>query len=437
MLTDKIKEITKNTGFKKYYRNTGWLFGQKVLDMTINLFLSIWIIRYLGPTDFGILSYSISIVSIFSSFVGLGLDTILVKELVNKSSHENKILGSAFLLRIVSASVSLILIFIYIYLQEANKASIIIFIISFGVIIRSFNIIEFYFQSKVLSKYVAFAKSISLLSASIVKVILLVNELSLIYFAQVFIFEILVFVIFLTYFYSNHGKSSRSIFKWRVVFKECESLLKKSWPLMLAGIVITIYMKIDQIMINNIMGSEFVGYYAAASKLSEIWYFIPVIITSSLFPALIKAKISCKLLYELRLKRLYCFLIWLAFFVAFFTTLISDVLIDFLYGKEYLYTSDVLKIHIWTSVFVFAGVASDKWLVNEGLQIYSLRNCLIGAIINIILNFILITEYGVIGAAYATLISQAIASYFLLLISKKTRINFINLTCSVLFNKLI
>jgi O-antigen/teichoic acid export membrane protein len=210
------------------------------------------------------------------------------------------------------------------------------------------------------------------------------------------------------------------------------SLLKDSWPLILSGVVISVYMKIDQVMIKEMMNNEAVGQYSAALRLSEVWYFIPMVIANSLFPAIINAKNQSEKLYYDRLQKLYDFMTWMAIFIALPMTFLSDWLINLLFGEEYHQAGNVLMIHIWASVFVFLGVASSKWFISENLQKYSFYRTLTGAIINILLNYIMIPLYGILGAAMATLISQSIASYFFNITNKKLRYTFLLQTNAIL-----
>jgi len=181
------------------------------------------------------------------------------------------------------------------------------------------------------------------------------------------------------------------------------------------------------------MNAEAVGQYAAAVRLSEAWYFIPMVIASSLFPAIINAKKQSEELYYARLQKLYSLMVWLAIAIALPMTFLSDWVVHFLYGEQYNQAGSVLMIHIWAGVFVFLGVASGKWLLSENLQIFSTVNTSIGMIVNVWLNYILIPKIGVLGAAWATLISYFVAAYLCLLFFKKTRINFVNLSKSLLF----
>jgi len=187
-------------------------------------------------------------------------------------------------------------------------------------------------------------------------------------------------------------------------------LLRDSWPLILSGMVISIYMKIDQVMIKEMLGAQQVGHYAAAVKLSEAWYFIPMAITSHVFPAIINAKKQSEELYYQRLQKLYNLMVWLAVAIALPTTFLAPWVIRVLYGEAFLPAAGVLSIHIWASVFVFLGVASGKWFLCENYIKKNFYRTLFGMVINAVLNLILIPLYGIYGAAVATLLGQMAAN---------------------------
>ena len=180
-------------------------------------------------------------------------------------------------------------------------------------------------------------------------------------------------------------------------------------------------MRIDQVMIKEIMDTGAVGNYAVAVRLSEVWYFIPMAITSSLFPAIIDAKkISEKLYYE-RLQKLYALMTWLAIGIALPITFLADDIIRLLFGMQYQDAAGVLVIYVWAGVFVFLGVASSQYLIVENYTRISFFRTAIGAIVNVGLNIILIPKYGINGAAMATLISYFLSTFFICFIPKTSK----------------
>jgi len=427
----RVLEIWGHSGFQKYFRNTGWLFGEKILRMFAGLFVGVWVARYLGPEQFGLFNYAISFAGLFTVISSFGLDTILVRELVKHKEKRDPLLGTVFVLKIIGALTSLIILALAVFFTgNTSFENILIFIVASAVIFQSFNVVDLYFQSKVLSKYVVYANVISLLITSVIKVFLILTNSSLIYFAIVILVDSLVLMFGYIYFYKKQGLK---FFKWNFDKVVAEGLLKDSWPFIISGMAIMIYVKIDQVMIKNMLGDGAVGQYAAAVRLSEAWYFIPMIIASSLLPAIINAKkVSEKLYYE-RLQKFYDFMVLISITIAISMTFLSNWIVKLLYGVQYMAAGNVLMIHIWAGIFVFLGVANGRWMLIENLQKFSIINTVVGAIINILLNYILIKSYGIQGSAWATVISYAFSGYLMLLVFKKTRINFINLSKSLFF----
>lgn len=420
-LTSKIQNLQQHSGFMKYFKNTSWLFAEKILRMVVGLFVGIWVARYLGPEQFGLFSYAQSFVGLFTAIATLGLDGIVVRELVKDESRRDELIGTAFYLKLIGAIAVLIVLAVAIqFTSNDHYTNVLVFIIASATIFQAFNVVDMYFQAKVLSKYVVYANVISLFISSIVKIVLILNDAPLLAFAWATLFDSVVLALGFIYYYVKNN-STFNIQHLTFKRETAVSLLKDSWPLILSGIVVSIYMKIDQVMIQEMMGSEAVGQYAAAVRLSEAWYFIPMVVASSLFPAIINAKKQSEELYYARLQKLYDLMVWMAIAIALPMTFLSDWVVNLLYGEQYSQAGSVLMIHIWAGVFVFLGVASGKWFVAENLQMLSFWRTFYGMVLNVILNFVLIPKYGIQGAAVATLTSQAMAAYIFDFFNIKTR----------------
>ncbi len=431
----RLKHLTYSAkthqGFRRYFANTSWMFAEQLLRMIAGLLVGIWVARYLGPEQFGVFSYAIAFASLFSSIAKLGLDGIVVRDLVREPEQRDRYLGTAFWLKLGGALIMLGAVALAMQLTSSDHlTNLYILIIASGAIFQSFEVVDFYFQSKVLSKFVSICKMTQLLLSSLLKLYFIFTGADLIWFVLVTLVDQLSLALSLYLAYRHQKLCS---FYRHFDMKTAKQLLKDSWPLIFSGLVIMIYMRIDQIMIKEMLGEREVGLYSAAVRLSEVWYFIPAIITTSLFPSIINAKKISEKLYYTRLQRLYTLMAWLAIAIALPMTFLSDWLVALLYGAAYSEAGKVLMINIWAGVFVFIGVASSKWFVSEGLQKYLTINTVVGAIMNILLNLFLIPKYGVYGAAIATVISQAVASYFMNLIFQRTRLNFFRLTRSVVF----
>ena len=385
------------------------MLGEKILRMFVGLFVGIWVARYLGPEQFGLLSYAQSFVFLFTAIATLGLDGIVVRELVKDESRREELLGTAFGLKFIGAILILPVLWLAVQLTSNDTyTNLLVFIIASATIFQSFNVIDFYYQAKVKSKYVALANSLALAASSAVKIILILTEAPLMAFAVMVTFDAFVLSLGLVFFYKV--SSRKKLFSWK--FRACTAkrLLKDSWPLILSGLVISVYMKIDQVMIKEMLDSDAVGQYAAAVRLSEAWYFIPMVIANSVFPAIINAKKVSNELYLQRLQRLYTLMVWMAIGIALPMTFLSDWLTTLLYGQEYQEAGIVLMVHIWAGVFVFLGVAFTKYLTSENLVIKSFYRTTFGAVTNVALNFFLIPVYGIVGAAIATLLGQMFAN---------------------------
>ncbi len=404
------RQFEGRKNLKKITENIGWLFFDKILRMGMGLVVGVWVARYLGPELFGTWNYALAFSALFGTFATLGLDGIAVRELVKTPEKENEILSSAFILCLAGG--------VFAFLASGAAISILkpqdtltfwlVVIASAGFIFQSFMVIDYHNQAKLRSKNTVIAMNSAFIVNSAVRVGFILFKAPLMAFAIAGLAEIALGTALMLIFYFK--KNKKFIFTPYLV--QIKTLLKDSWPLILSGLAIMVYMKIDQIMIGEMLGETAVGLYSAAVKISEVWYFIPIVITSSLFPSIVEAKKQDEKLYYKRLQQLYSLMILISAAIALPMTFLSDWVIRFLYGDAYLLAASVLSIHIWAGIFVFLGVASGQWLLIENLQKIALKRTLFGVISNIILNFFLIQKLSIFGAALATLISQSIAAFF-------------------------
>lgn len=431
-IAKKLTNLKNNQGVMKYLKNTSWLFGEKILRMTVGLFVAVWVTRYLGPEKFGLFSYAQSFVGLFVVIATLGLDSIVVRELVNNEKKRDEILGTAFYLKLIGAfSVIFILVVALLFTEHSLQVNIFIFIISFGTVFQSVNVIDYYLQSKVLSKYVVYSNVITLFTSSLIKVLLIFYEAPLMYFVFVILIDAVVFALWQLYFYTHLKFKVR---KWKFNKTLAKSMLRESLPLIIAGVINSVYMKVDQVMINSLLGSVEVGYYSSAVRLSEVWFGIGVVICNSLFPAILNAKKISERLYYERIYKLFQLLVVISYLLSFAVYFLSDYIIVGLYGDAFKNASSVLAIHIFSAIFVYLGVSSGRWLISEGKTKLNLYRNLIALLINIILNVAFINKFGIVGAAYASLISYAVGFYLFDLLLRETRLIFVLKSKALLLN---
>lgn len=405
---------------RKVAVNTSWLFADRILRMGVGLFVGVWVARYLGTQQFGLLNYATAFVALLTPFATLGLDNIVVREIVRDSSHKNEILGTTFFLKFIGGFVLVGLALLSISLLRSGEPLTcwIISVLSTGVIFQAFDTIDLQFQAQVQSKYTVIAKNLAFIIITLVKITLIQINASLIAFAWVVLAESGLGAIGLAIVYRVQGYS---FWAWRWSFTHAIALLKESWALMLSGLTIMIYMRIDQIMLGQMIDDRAVGLYSAATRISELWYFIPTAICSSVFPIIIEAREISESLYYQRIKQLLRLMIFLSTAIAIPMTFLSKTFVVGLFGQEYIAASSILAIHIWASLFVFMGVATSPWFITEGLTKLSLQRTLIGAIANVLLNFLLIPTYSGNGAAITTVVSYAFAAFIANFFNKKTR----------------
>lgn len=417
----KISKVLRGPELQKYLFNTSWMLGEKVFTMSIAMLASIFVARYLGPERFGILSYAVSLSSLFAIATHMGLGGLAVRELVNKPDKSPELIGTIFGLKLFGALFALIIYLLFIFFSE-NRTSIqfwVLVLVSGTIFLKPFEVFDFWFQSKVMVKYSSLVRGISKISGALVKISLVLITANLIAFASIYLLEaFLAASLFISFFIK---KSDFSVRSWRFNFSRAKSLLGEGWMLMLGAVFAIVYLKIDQVMIKWLMNTEEVGIYSVAVKLSETWYFIPTAIVSSLFPKLLELKKEDQEKLNDRLQYLLNLLFLIAFSLAIIITFVSEPVIKFLYGVEFHGAALILTVHIWAGVFIFMRAAFSKWILIENAIVFSVITQGLGALANIVINLFLIPKYGGVGAAIATIISYAMASYFALLFYKKSR----------------
>lgn len=421
----------KNSDVNSVIKNIAWLFFDKILRMGVGVFVVVLLARYLGPEQFGLYNYTTALIALFGAFSALGLNAIVTRDLVIKENKE-KILASAFGLRLLGSFVAYIALVISIYFLRADDtlAKSLTIIMGLTLFFGSSDIIKYWFESQVASKYTVIIENTAFLIFAITKLILIYLKVPLIVFGYVLVLETLFVCIGLFYIYSYNSKSLK---KWLFDAKEAKYLLSESWPLIISGMAWVIYTKVDQIMIGQMLDDTQVGLYSAASRLSEIANFFPVIITFSVIPVILKLKNENLKLYNERFQQLYYVIVSLMVILAIIVTFLSKFIISLLYGEEYLASAQVLSIHFWIVVCTTLAVISGRYLVNQGLQRLTMYRHLVGVMLNLPLNYFMIPLYGIEGAAIASLCALFSANYIFDFFDKKTRFVFIQKTRALCF----
>ena len=413
------QKLEERSNLRKIIGNTGWLFGEYGLKLVVGSIVGVLLARYLGPEQFGIYNYALAFVVLLEPISSLGLNAIITRNIVRNPEAKEEILGTAFAMRLIGGFLSLIIIVSLNWLLQPDNLLLILFVglLSIGNLFKAFQVIDFWFQSQVLSKYVVIAKSLTLLISFAIKITLIFVEAPLIAFIAASAIELIFIGVGLVIAYQICGQK---ILDWRFKFTCGQKLILRSWPLIISGFGAALYLKIDQIMLAQFVTKTDLGIYAVAASISEIWYFIPRAIVSSIFPSLLKTREESPKNYNNKLQKLYDFLFCTSLLITVPVTFAATPLLTVLYGQAYRQAGLILSIHIWASLFIFMRAALSKWLIAEDLLKFSLVTHGLGAIANVTLNLFLIPKLGGIGAAIATVISYAVASYLALFIHPKT-----------------
>ncbi len=405
-----LSKFKSRSGLRAIIANTGWLFADRILRMGASLVIGVWVARYLGVQQYGLFNYALAFVSLFSPIFTLGLDDVVVRHFVRQSSDKEEILGTTFWLKLLGGIASVLLaVSTMFFLGENETLKIwLVAILGMAGIFRAADTIEIWFQSQVQSKYTVIAKNAAFLLNSGIKIALILTKAPLLAFAWVTLAEYAMSAIGLLIVYQVKGSS---LWLWRWSFSAAKTLMKESLPLIFSGFAILIFMKIDQVMLGQMIGNSEVGIYSAAVRVSEIWYFIPGAIVSSVAPAIYAAKEKSESLYYQRLGQLLSLMTCISLAIALPMSFLSNKIIMVMFGSGYAQAGPILAVHIWTSLFVFMGLATSPWFIAESLNHVSLGKTLFGAILNIVLNLFLIPKYAGLGAAIATIIAQAAAAF--------------------------
>ena len=407
--------------FKRYFENISWLVLEKGFTLLVGLVVGIYVARYLEPERFGLLNYAISFVSIFSAFSTLGMDQIIVRELVRQPEKQSDLLGTGFILKLAGSGILvLLMVIILVFMDHDAFTNTLILIIAVAEIFKGFEVINYFFQAKVLSKYVVQVQLLINLFLSLVKLGLVFAHAPLIWFAIIIVLGSIFNALGFLYAYQ---KREGSPWNWEFRKPLAYLLLRESWPLALYGIALHVQARIDQVMLGKMMNNIEVGQYSVALRFIEIFGFIPMILMNTFTPAVTKAKAFSEAFYHIRLVSLYRLM-----FLAFLLTAIpiyffAEDLITMLYGLQYQSAGYLLSLFALRLFFANMGVGKSVFIVNESLFKYSLFTVVIGAFTNIALNYLLIPRYASVGSIVASMISFTVSIFIVDLFFQKTREN--------------
>lgn len=414
----------------KEIKNVGWLIGGKVTQMILSLVVGVISARYLGPNNYGLVNYGTTYVSFFMSFCTLGINSVIIKDFFDHPEERGVAIGSTLVLRIISsfASALMILGIVSVLDRDEPLTIVVVALSSISLLFHVFDTFNYYFQSQYKSKITAIVTLIAYVSTAIYKIILLIVNASVIWFAFASSVDYIVLGLLLYVFY-RINKGPTLSFSWA----KAKSLLKQSYHYILSGMMVAIYGQTDKLMLKQMLDTNAVGYYSTATTICSMWTFVLQAIIDSLYPSILLLKDKDEKAYERKNRQLYAIVFYISVCVSIIFMIFGGFVVNILYGVDYAPAALPLKIITWYTAFSYLGVARNAWIVCEGKQNYLKYIYLGGAIGNVILNCIFIPLWGTAGAAFASLVTQILTSIVLPFFFKGMKRNSILLLQAIVF----
>jgi O-antigen/teichoic acid export membrane protein len=401
------KSISKNKII--IVKNVYWAVLGKIINILSGLFVGIMVARYLGPSKYGIMNYVLSYVTIFSVISVFGLDNIEIKELSKKDVIIEEVLGTSFIIRVIFSVLAIVVIYLITISIEKNDYIVkYVIIYSFSILFGVFNNIRNYFTSIVLNEYIVKVEIVRTVMGSFIKLLLLLLKAPLELFLFSFVFD---FILIASGYIYSYRKKVGSILKWKYKNVIAKKLINESLPLLWSSLAVIIYQQIDQVMLKFLLDNKSVGYFATASKITDLFFFIPIISAQTITPLLIKAKERDIHLYYNKRQEFVDVILWSSILISIFVSFISYWLVRYTFGIEYIQAGFVLRILIWKSVGMALAATSGQLMIIEGIHKYAVIRNVVGCFVSIIMNYLLIPSFGIIGSAYVGVLSVMFAGF--------------------------
>ena len=402
----------------RFLNNTSWMLAQQIYSMILSLVVGSLSARYLGPSNYGLLSYGSSLISLFTMISSLGLTNVIINEMIKRPSKVGSYLGSAFVARFIASFASLIMIYGIIFILEPDNKLLQIVTVLQGVavVFQGYEVFTYYFQMEMQMKVVSIATMLALTAASVWRISLLAHSADVRFFALTNSIQYLVagLVVIIIFALKSKVKLSFNIL-------DVKHLVGKSYHLIISSIASTVCCQIDKIMIGKIMNETHLGFYSAAVTIAELWEFVPSAAVNSARPLILSRRESDYKEYERRFQLLLLGITCMGVAVSIAFMFLGDLAIRILYGKDYMEASIPLTILIWSTAVAAIGYARNVWFVAEDCQSYVKYFTIAGAVFDFVANLWFIPVFGIKGAAITTALSHIIVGFIAPLFVKKTR----------------
>lgn len=403
-----LRRLADLIGSRAVVRNVQWLFVEKLVRIALGILVGAWMARHLGPDRFGVLSYVIAFVAIFQAACQLGLDSIVVRDISQQSNAAPEILGTALRLRLGAGAVGFALALAAMaLLRPGDRDGLLLTALVAGTLLfQPSDTVDLWFQSQLQSRLSVAAKIAAITTGNGLRIFAILAGASTAVFAGVLLVEAALSAMALSLLYRRHRTAGR--WQWRT--DRIKPLLLEAWPLLIAALAVLLYMRLDQVLLRELVGERELGLYSAAQQLSTVWYFLPMILCSSAAPELARLHLADRSAYLLALRRLFSLCWIMSLTLATFMVAAAGPLIALLYGPAYADATNVLRLHAMAMVPVSLGIAQSLWITHEKRPLFALYRTLLGFVVSISLNLVLIPRFGAVGSAAAYLSCQIAAA---------------------------
>ena len=385
-------------------KNTAVLLAATIISKVLSFFYVMYTTRYLGAEGFGVLSFALAFTGIFGVFADLGLSPLTVREVARDKSLAKKYLNNIGVMKAILVTITFALIAIAINLLGYPEQTIkVVYLISLSVVFNSFTGM-FYsiFRAFEKMEYQSLGQILNSILMLVGAVFAINRGFSVIGFASLY-FLISVFALVYSFVISI-WKFAKP--KLEVDWSFWRPTIKEALPFGLTGAFITIYLWTDSVMLSLMKGDEVVGWYNAAYRVILILLFIPSAFNGAVFPLMSRFYVSSKNSLKFMFEKHFKYMLIIGFPIGIGITLLADRIVLLIFGAEYMPSVIALQILTWAIVFIFARTAFERVLESANRQIIITEVFGGCALLNVILNLILIPKYSYIGAAVATLITD-------------------------------
>lgn len=410
--------MKQQTESGRVIKNAAWIIGGQVIKAILGVVISMFTARYLGPSNYGLINYAASIVAFVSPIMYLGLNNVLVREIVGSPGREGEILGTAISMSFTSSLFCIggIVAFVSVANAGERETFFVCLLYSVLLIFQSADLIVYWFQAKLLSKFSSVVSLCAYILVSLYKIFLLMSGKGIYWFAISNALDYCIIAVSLNVIYRKMGKQNLR-FSW----KTAKDLFGKSKYYIVSNLMIVVFAQTDRIMLKLMVGDAETGYYSAAVYCASMASFVFNAIIDSIKPVAFKHKDENEEAFERDIASLYSIIIYLALLYSVALTVFAPLAIKILYGAEYIAAVPVLQIIVWYCTASYLGGARDIWILAENKQKYLLPINAVGAGLNVVLNAILIPVLNSSGAAIASVVTQFAINIIFTSLYKPTR----------------